>query len=269
MTITGTLTDDGASTVVIVGPGETLTAVLTVADTEAFEGIVAIEESANDQTWQTARDVLGASMLFTGTDDVELDGEIVSTTIKNTTTSALRYRVRVSGVEQDGIAFTLANVAGDILYVVLADRDSRPLASVRDDGGLVFHGPVVMETINGQAAGGVVNLDSTESVTTNGDTATEVSLSTYQTLVTTGGTDGDEDLTLGDAAAAVVGQRKLITLVNRVGTDTVVLDHANIVDVDGGALVAVELDADDEFILLESNGVAWQVIYHDATVTPD
>jgi hypothetical protein len=112
------------------------------------------------------------------------------------------------------------------------------------------------------------NLDSYEEVETSDGAATDVGLTVYGTQVTTGGSEDNELLDIGDGAGAVIGQRKLVTLVDRThASDVVVMDHGNIVNAAGAALSAVELDAEDEFILLEWNGAKWQVVYADATLT--
>lgn len=110
---------------------------------------------------------------------------------------------------------------------------------------------------------------------TSGASEIVLDLKPYQSLLTTGGTQGSEDVSLGDGtasadnAAAVIGQRKLVYLAVLGDTgDVAALDFANIVDTDGAALQAAELDAADEWVLVEWNGAAWQVVYHNATITP-
>lgn len=89
-------------------------------------------------------------------------------------------------------------------------------------------------------------------------------MTVYATHVTTGGVG--RALNVGNGAGAVVGQRKLIKVVGFTASDTVVLDHANIVLANGNAAASVVLDAANEFILLEWNGAKWQLRYASSGV---
>lgn len=112
----------------------------------------------------------------------------------------------------------------------------------------------------------ITNTTKREELTT-GAATTVLNPGIYESYITTGGTVGDEDITIGDGTGIVVGQRKLITLAVLSAVDVLVMDFANIVALDGVALQLVELDAAGEFILLEWNGVKWQAIWADATLT--
>ena len=102
---------------------------------------------------------------------------------------------------------------------------------------------------------------------TSGASPVAVSLTRYLTTITTGGTAGTEAVTVGDGTGEVIGTRKLIVLGTRTdGSDVVSLDHANIVNASGTQTTNVDLDAADEFVLLEWNGSKWQIVYSDATV---
>jgi len=116
-------------------------------------------------------------------------------------------------------------------------------------------------------------LDSSEELV-SGAAAIEPSHAPYATDIVTGGTAGSEDVTVGDGtvtatnAVPVIGQRKLYTLKTRTnGADVLNLDHANLVNAAGTAMTNCDLDAAGEFILLEWNGLKWQEIYSDATIT--
>ena len=103
---------------------------------------------------------------------------------------------------------------------------------------------------------------------TTGAAATIMNPNIYESLITTGGTAGSEDLNIGDGTDITVGQRKLVTLAVRTNaSDVLNLDHANIHDAAGVAMTNCDLDAVDEFILMEWNGVEWQELYSDATIT--
>src|SRR5690606_15845835 len=119
-------------------------------------------------------------------------------------------------------------------------------------GGASFGAPVT---------GAGQDVLSAEDVTTNDDEPTPVSLAVYHTRVTTSGSEGAEDLEVGDGTGAIVGQRKLITYVAEGhDSDVVALDHANIVNAAGNALQAASLDDVDDFVLLEWNGAKWQIV---------
>jgi len=104
------------------------------------------------------------------------------------------------------------------------------------------------------------DLDSREDLATNGDAATAVGLDVYQTHLGTSGSGGAEDLTIGDGTGAVIGQRKLIVL-DTLGDagDSVTLDDENM-SKGTSTITAVALDAAGEFLLLEFQGVTWEVI---------
>lgn len=103
-----------------------------------------------------------------------------------------------------------------------------------------------------------------EDLESNDATPTEVDTGIYQAKITTSGSEGAEEVTIGDGTGVTVGTRKLITL-DTLGdpADSVVLDHANMVGGNHGAdaLASAVLDAEGEFILLEFNGVKWRVLY--------
>jgi hypothetical protein len=103
----------------------------------------------------------------------------------------------------------------------------------------------------------------------SGAAAITLDISVYQSVITTGGTAGSEDVNIGDGTGAVVGQRKLVTLGTRTdGSDVVNLDHANIHNASGTQCTNVDLDAANEFVLVEWTGSEWQIIYANATVAP-
>lgn len=104
------------------------------------------------------------------------------------------------------------------------------------------------------------NILTSESVATNGDDAVNCDVSVYQTIVTSSGSEGEEDLNIGDGTGVTVGTRHLVTFATRThASDSIVMDDANIT-VTGSTVTAVELDAAGEFILLEWQGASWEVI---------
>lgn len=119
------------------------------------------------------------------------------------------------------------------------------------------------------------NLTNSEEQLTSGAAAIVPSHKPYSTQIVTGGTAGSEDVTLGDGTAsadndaAVVGQRKLLTLKTRTnGSDVVNLDHANMANAAGTDATNADMDAAGEFFLVEWNGTKWQVVYTNATIAP-
>lgn len=113
---------------------------------------------------------------------------------------------------------------------------------------------------------GAPNLLNESEAVTSGASPVALDITVYQSLITTGDTDGTEAVTIGDGTGAVIGQRKLVYLVTRTGTDTVSLDHANIVNASGTQTTNCDLDAADEYVLLEWNGAKWQIVYTNGTV---
>jgi|GEM_PF-1924987 len=101
-----------------------------------------------------------------------------------------------------------------------------------------------------------------ESVTVS-DTTQEISLSEFQTKMTTSHASSVASL----ADGAIPGQRKLITLTSiGTGGDEVALDEANIHNASGVQATGVTFDAEDEFLLVEWTGAEWQEVYGTATI---
>ncbi len=108
-------------------------------------------------------------------------------------------------------------------------------------------------------------LNDYESITT-GSVSVEVDKTIYQTLITSGGTAGNEAITIGAATNYVPGTRKFIKLATRThASDAITLDYAN---VSTGALTIsdITLNVAGEFILLEAQGAKWEVIKASSTV---
>jgi hypothetical protein len=260
--ISGTLADDGVSQRVFIEPGETIAVVLSVADMELFEGVASVEVSRDGVNFTPAIDANGAAVLFTGEDMDELDGEVFNGILTNTDSKRVAFRVRAHDVAEDALVYSLTEIIGDRTGVILRDKNGVPVMWSRDDGTIEVAG-ITAATVNPNAI-----LATFEALASNPTTPSAVDLTVYETRVTTTGSEAAEEITLGDGTGAVVGQRKLITGTLGHANDAVTLDHANMADVDGGALAAVSIDATGGFVLVEWNGTAWQVIYSgDATVT--
>ena len=108
-------------------------------------------------------------------------------------------------------------------------------------------------------------LASVETITHAGSGTETINLNKYHTKFVSNG--AAKAAAIGDGTGAVVGQRKLITLQTRVGgSDTIVLDHANMLNAAGSAASSCILDAANEFILLEWRGSKWQTMVASAGV---
>lgn len=277
--ITGTLTESGASAAIYVEPNETINVLVSVADMEEFEGTVVVERSRDGVNFETAVDVDNTPLIATGVDMDELTGTIFEAVIRNTDTKRNAYRVRAEVGEADGLSYELIEVTGDRMHVLLRDRNGRPVAWVLDDGsvelsGVKLSGEYLKATEDGEVRDvrlsglNKVNVEEFEEVTSNGDDATSLSVGQYGVYVTSGGSEGAEDITI--ASADFVGQRKLVVFaVQTHASDVLALNHSGIVGADGAALDALTIDDEGGFVLIEWNGLKWQVIYSgDATITP-
>lgn len=113
---------------------------------------------------------------------------------------------------------------------------------------------------------GEIRQHSSETVRTNGDAAVAVNTRVYKSVVVSSGSEGAEDLEVGDGTDVEIGTRKLIVFGTRThASDSIVLDDTNISQ-GSDTITAVELDAADEFILLEWHGTSWEVIAASAGV---
>ena len=111
-------------------------------------------------------------------------------------------------------------------------------------------------------------LNESEAVTT-GASPTALDITVYQTLITSGATEGTEEATIGNGTGAIIGQRKLVRLVTRShASDVVALDEGNIINSAGAALDVVAFDAANEYLLVEWTGAKWKEIYSTCTMTP-
>ena len=108
------------------------------------------------------------------------------------------------------------------------------------------------------------NTDYYDEITTT-TVSQAVSTTAYETRMTTGGTEGAENVSIADGT--VIGERKLLILTAITDeSDTVKLAHANVVNAAGTAATGVTFDAANEYLLLEWNGAKWQAIYTSATI---
>lgn len=95
---------------------------------------------------------------------------------------------------------------------------------------------------------------------TSGASPITVSLDVFKTTLTTGDTQGNETVNVGNGSTAVIGQRKLVFLGTRThASDEAVLDHENMAQ-GSDTLVSVILDEANEFVLLEWRGAKWEII---------
>jgi hypothetical protein len=98
--------------------------------------------------------------------------------------------------------------------------------------------------------------------------ATALDPSVYNSKIVTGGTQGNEPVTLADGT--YVGQRKLITEVTRThASDVVVLPFAKILNVSGTQATAATM-TNTGFIMLEWTGAKWHAKYlSNVTITTE
>lgn len=121
-------------------------------------------------------------------------------------------------------------------------------------------------SLNALAARNPNDIGTSEEIATNGDEATALSLSVYQSIITTGGSEGAEEATIGDGTGVTVGQRKLVTLETLTeATDSVTLDDANFSQ-GSDTITGITLDAAGEFVLAEWRGASWEIIAASAGV---
>jgi hypothetical protein len=273
--ITGSLSAAGVSSAIYVPAGESFTAVLTVAAMEAFQGLIAVERSRDGINFTPALDHNDAEVQFDGT-ETPLEGAVFSGAIVNTDSKRNMYRVRATSVDggSDAISYSMAEVVGDRLGVILTDVNGRPVAWMRDDGAVEFIGIYAAAYQGGGGPGlPMLNPFSFEYVTTPGAASVEL----YETKLTTGGSAAGEALTVADGI--YIGQRKLLTVVGMGDPgDSVDVAFTNIGGRSGELLAALSIDAAlNGYLLLEwrgdedGTGGKWWVIAagENTTVTPD
>lgn len=230
--------------------GKSFTYLLEVADGETFDGEVVLERST------------GGSYETLETFD---DAATVVTVPAIDKDAFVRLRCTTFGEGSDNIVGTLADAVDDIK--VMVNDDGVEYFAFTEQGFRALVGAITTltaTTINGHALSQASNLSSSEAATTGADPV-DCDISVYQTVVTTGGTQGNEELNIGDGTGATVGQRHLVTLGTLTDTDTVVLDDANISQ-GADSITAVALDTADQFIMLEWQGATWEVIAASAGV---
>lgn len=238
--MTESLSAAGPSAPFVLAPGERA----TFAVSGSFTGIVTLERSEDRINWKAIQ--IGAA-------DTGFSGAIVPNAEQPA--RDVYYRFVADGPDPETafsgeavVEFTVDPTA--VVEELVHDRRGTAMLSKRQDGALVVPGVLAS----------AVDLATVEAVTTNGDEATAVGLGTYQTRVTTGGSEGAEDLAIGDGTGAIVGQRKLITLAAITAEgDSVALDDTNISQ-GSDTITGVALDAEGEFLLLEWRGATWEVL---------
>lgn len=274
----GTLTETGAGRALVIGPGESFFASLSVAGGESFTGIARIEQSLNGgNTWEPVVLPDGTVLSYDGTEtpltDVILEVIVLLETKQQVLIRAAALDVDVAS---DALVYDVEDLLGDLLDVILTDTKGRPVLRMRDDGGVQFAGPVGITNLDGgYIEGAAMNptialtptlLTSTESIV-SGASAVPASVDFYQTHIVTGGTAGAEDVSVEDGV--VVGHRKLVVLDTLTDTGDSINLTGTFADVDAAALATLTIDAAGGFVMMEWNGTAWQVRYlGDATATP-
>lgn len=141
MTLTGSLTVDGASPTLSVKPNERVYFLLSVAGGDTFSGVIHIERSPNGVLWE---DIISYTGDQVGAVDVANDVYL------NETPKRQYYRARVSAVTGDALAYDIESVIGDVVEIILRDGKGRPILGVTDDGGVdILTGPLGVANIRG------------------------------------------------------------------------------------------------------------------------
>jgi hypothetical protein len=234
MKFEGSFTAKGqVSTVVSLNPKEVLAYAITTSE---LTGSVILEKATKGlQGWEPV-----VALSATG-----------SGTLRNDDSELMRVRLRVEAideVEEESVAYKLEQVTGQLVEILVQDAKLRPVFSLDDQDQVIVHKPVVVVGL----------LNTSEVVYTNDSAAVAVNLEVYKTEVVSSGSEGGEDLEIGDAG--IIGQRKLIVFKTRThASDKIVLDHANFSQ-GSDTIGAIELDAANEFILAEFRGVKWEIL---------
>ncbi len=88
--------------------------------------------------------------------------------------------------------------------------------------------------------------------------------SVFKTVITTGGTQGAEDLVFGTDAE--IGKRRVVVLGALTDpADSVTLDDASF-SFGEETITAIELDAEDEYVFAEFRGAKWEILGASAGV---
>jgi hypothetical protein len=254
--ITSQTIGEAVGALVSVPAGRTIDIAYSTTDLDS--AIFTLERTKN-------RNIFDTLATFTG------DGGANSGSVTVVNDTKTDWYVRAKAVEVTTFAGTVAVTFTQRAEIVgyLNDDKGNAVAEITDQG-IRFLLPVdIDQTLNVDGAATVVgalgvtgaidaNVPSSEAVA-SGAAPVALDISVYESQITSGNTDTTENITIGDGTGAYVGQRKLITLVSRVGTDDVTLDDANFSQA-ADTITAIVLDADDEFILAEWQGASWEVI---------
>lgn len=116
-----------------------------------------------------------------------------------------------------------------------------------------------------------MSLEPVADAATSGASAITLTLAAYRTNITTGGTAGNENVN-ALPSGEYIGQRKLIYLATRTdASDVVVIATSNISRLllsgeTPGAVATLNLDAADEYAMLEWSGAEWNILYSNGTI---
>jgi hypothetical protein len=132
MSVTGSFSATGASTALLLSPGESVTWATTVAADETFSGRVLLERSRDGgQTWQLVQAFDGRTVALTSVTGSQ------SGTVVNETTDRVHVRVRCDDAgADDAIAYALTDVVD--AERVITNRHGQTVATVNDDGSLTI-----------------------------------------------------------------------------------------------------------------------------------
>lgn len=139
MPLSGSLSEVGASAVLMLRRGQSATVILSVADGDSFEGTIQVEKSPDQQRWNVTKDDANVVLQYTYPSDGTFDGAdtIVTATIKNIEATRLFYRFNAPVLEQDAVVYSAVEATDDVIATILSDHLGRAVIGVRQDGGMV------------------------------------------------------------------------------------------------------------------------------------
>jgi hypothetical protein len=228
--MTGSFTVAGVSAHIVVRALNSISILVAPAAGETFNGVVILEQSlTHGASWEQAVNSIGDPVEWDGTSVSIDDTEAARVQVNTVPNSRCLYRLRCTDPgDEDGIGYTIDQVTGDIVGIVLRDDRFQPLISRRDDGGMVFHHPVVFEgEVTEQAGNANLLPDSVE------EFVELITISAADIVDTAAGKFGHA---AGYPLVADPGAGKIAELVSA----TVVFDRATAAYTDGGNITINE-----------------------------
>jgi len=138
--MTGTFSATGFSAVEPVKALNSISVLVAPAAGETFDGIVTLLRSlTGGSSWEIIETWDGTSVAIAATEAAR----VITNDAPN---SRAQYMLQCTDAgSADDIDYTISQVTGDVVGVLMRDDQGRPIMSRRDDGGIVFHFPMVLE----------------------------------------------------------------------------------------------------------------------------